>query len=260
MQNGVRPDFSRNPFTKQHAIVNGNAYQTLPASSLVQAQIPVPVPHLAHASVPPVASLQTANQLSDQWHSTPNPVVHHQLLNTLNTEQHFTPETMLNVNNMANFNRASPSNIVHSLAGSYTLRAEPLGDVRARSQVQQEVHYPCYEEPSLKRARQEYEPSYHLQNGRNMNNYNGYVGGPVQVDTWDGRHRIPDRPGYESWSPDDSPPRDYGYMPNRNYQGRGVDGYRPDRVARQNPPGPSYGYPDNGVGGTGDRRWQGYRR
>ncbi|KAI3449520.1 hypothetical protein Pfo_006185 [Paulownia fortunei] len=300
--NGPKPDFSRNPFSRHHALANGNAYQAtgaaLPirhqvqASTLIQPLIPATtilapqpsatVQQLAHVVVPPVASLQTTVQLPEQWQAPTNSQMRHQSTrpNSFNT-QHLTTEMMLNANTVANSNR-SPSNVLG--ASSHTIWAEPLGNVKpspvsilippSRSltppQHPKPPQSPYLQEPIVSnslRARQGYESNYYYQNNRTVNSYNAYAEGSVQaavpsVGSWGGRNNLPDRPEFESWSPDNSPSRRHEYLPGRYYHEPSVNvrhGYRHERTMQQNLAQPS-GHQDHSVDGAGNKRWLDHRR
>ncbi|CAK9175954.1 unnamed protein product [Ilex paraguariensis] len=90
----------------------------------------------------------------------------------------------------------------------------------------------------------------------NQNNHNVFVGGPIhasmQRGPWE-RNELVREPGFESWSPENSPIRSPQYMPGRNYLGARMDldhNYRPERSRPQNP----LGYHDHSR--DGNRRWR----
>lgn len=265
MQNGAKPDFSRNPFSRQQGFVNGNAYQATGAAFSGHSQIPpatvftpqpsASVQQFAHVVVPPV---QTSIQLPEQWQAHTNSQLHHQSsrLNSSST-QRSTTEMMLNSNTVANYNRA-PSNMVW---------ADPVGGPMPPSRSvtpphtvkQPESLYlqdPTVSSNSL-RSRQSFESNHLYQNNRATNNYNAYSGGPVRAagpasGTWGGRNNHVERPEFESWSPDNSPSRRREYLPDQYHNepsGNSRNGYR-----HRNPMQPS-GYRD-----SGNKRWQDHRR
>lgn len=285
MQNGARPDFSRNPFSRQHALANGNAYRPLgavlptqqqgmvPATTILTPQPSATVQQFAHVVVPPaVASLQTSIQLPEQWQPHTNSQMHHQSTTQPNSSniQHLTMEMMLNPNTVANFNRVS-SNVL----GASTIWADPLGNVKPMAPSHsitpphppKPLQSPYLQESTVSnslRARQGFESNYLYQNNPTLNNYNAYAGGSVQASvppsgTWGGRA---DRPEFESWSPDNSPSRSHEYLPGRYHNEPSVNlrnGYRHGKAMQQNMVQPS-GYQDNSTGGAGNKRWQDHRR
>ncbi|KAL0389607.1 UNVERIFIED_CONTAM: Homeobox protein LUMINIDEPENDENS [Sesamum calycinum] len=254
--NGLKPDFSRNPFSRQHAFENDNAYQApgaalplqshgmTPTSTLVQHQIPATtslapqpsavVQQLAHMVGPLVSSLPI--QLPEQWQGPANPQIHHQNTRPITSNiQHLTTEMRLNANTVADSNRASSSVLG---ASSPTIRAEPFGNVKpspgsvlmAPSQslapshpLNPQVSY--IQEPLVSNSlssRQGFDSNYHYQNNQTVNNYNAYAGGAGQAvlppaGNWGGRNNLADRPEFESWSPDNSPSRRHEYLPGRYY-------------------------------------------
>ncbi|KAG8370664.1 hypothetical protein BUALT_Bualt13G0006800 [Buddleja alternifolia] len=247
--NGSRPDFSRNPFSRQPANMAGNGYQasatvlsnrqqeTISTSTFMQHQTqPGPflggqgqsLPHVMAS--PPVLSLQTSIQLPEQWQQQmpTNLPIHPNSTNT----QHFTPQMMLNANIT---NRASSNTIP-------TIGAEPLARYSASP------HVPYLQEPNSMRARQGLESIHHYQNNPTLNNYNGYAEGPA----WGSRNNLRERPEFESWSPDNSPSRHYEHIHDRNYNG--------PRVNLRHGYGPNSGYQDHAMRGAGNKRWRDQRR
>ncbi|KAL8548585.1 hypothetical protein ACS0TY_007759 [Phlomoides rotata] len=250
--NGTKPDFSRNPFSRQQGFANGNAYQATGAAFPVHSQIPAAVQQFAPVVLPPV---QTSIQLPEQWQAHTNSQLHHQSsrLNSSNT-QRFTTEMMPNANTVANYNRA-PSNMVW---------ADPLSPSRSVTpplpvKLPQSSLY--LQDPTVSsnssRSRQSFESNHPYQNNRATNNYNAYAGGPTRgagqaSGTWGGRNNHVERPGFESWSPDNSPSRRREYSPGQYHNepsSHSRNGYR-HRSSMQ----PS-GYRD-GL----NKRWQDHRR
>ncbi|KAK4418165.1 Homeobox protein LUMINIDEPENDENS [Sesamum alatum] len=290
--NGMKPDFSRNPFSRQHAFENGNAYQApgaalplqshgmIPSSTLVQHQIPATtvlapqpsatVQQLAYAVVQPVSSLPI--QLPEQWQAPANPQIHHQNTRPITSNiQHLTTEMRLNANTVADANRAS------------SIRAEPFGNVNpspgsvlmSPSQSLAPSHplnpqLSYIQEPLVSNSlssRQGFDSNYHYQNNQTVNNYNAYAGGAGQAvlppaGNWGGRNSLAERPEFESWSPDNSPSRRHEYLPGRYYHEPSINsrqGYRPERAMQQNP-AQSSGYQDYNMSRAGNKRWQDHRR
>ncbi|KAL2535315.1 homeobox protein LUMINIDEPENDENS-like [Forsythia ovata] len=284
---GLKPDFSRNPFSRLHTVANGNAHkdpgvgQTHPASSLNQPQIPatlVLTPQLSaggvqqlvhqHQVVPPVSSFQTASQ---QWHPPITPA---------NTK--LASEMRLNTNNLANSTLAIPNVLdgasratrvktlgnVQPLPGSImsTLTERQIG--RPSSGIVQ-PHQPKLAQVSYGtepvvsnswRVRPGLEPEPHYQEIPRSNNYNAYTGGPLQTLDARERNHLAEAPKFETWSPENSPMRSHEYVVGRNQPQPIMNsrhGYRPERAMLQNSVQPS-GYRDHGRGGN--RGWRGGRR
>lgn len=272
--NGAKPDFSRNPFSRQQGFANGNAYQATGAAFSGQSQIPAasvftPQPsaamqQFAHAVVPLV---QTSIQLPEQWQAHSNSQSHHQNSrhNSSNT-QHFTTQMTLNANTVANYNRA-PSN---------TGWADPVGGNVKPFPPSRSVTPPHSAKPpqslylqnptvssNLSRSRQSFEPNHPYQNNRAANNYNAYPAGAVRAagsassSAWGGRNNLLERPEFESWSPDNSPSRRHEYSSGQYHNepsGASRNGYRQRKTMQPNPMQPS-GYRDGG-----NKRWQDHRR
>lgn len=225
VQNGPKPDFSRNPFSRQHASVNINTFQhQIPAATMMT---PQPSTTVQHAVVPPQLPVQTNIHFPEQWNS-PNSQIHHQSIppNSSNLyQQHLTTEMLLNTNMVANPSLVPPSG---------SLVSNHLG------------------------LRQGFEPNYY-QNNQALSNYNAYAGGSVPS-----RNSRVGRPGFESWGPDDSPSRrhEHEYLPPGPYYREpspnvnSRHGYRQERAPQQNLGQPS-GYHDRG---PGNRRWPDHRR
>lgn len=264
LQNGAKPDFSRNPFSRQQGFANGNAYQATGAAFSGQSQIPaasvftpqpsVAVQQFAHAVVPPV---QTSIQLPEQWQPHTNSQIHHQnsRLNSSNT-QHFTTQMTLNANTVANYNRV-PSN---------TGWADPEPFPPSRSvtpphstKLPQSLYLQNQTVSSSSlRSRQSFEPNHPYQNNRAVNNYNAYPAGPVRAagsassSTWGARNNLVERPEYESWSPDNSTSRRHEYSSGQYHNepsGASRNGYRQRKAM------PPSGYRDGE-----NKRWQDHRR
>lgn len=210
MQNGVKHDFSRNPFSRQQGLANGNAYQSMvsqiPATAILTPQPSATVQHYAHE---PPASLQASVQLHEQWHQphTNQQFFHQSRLNSSNT-QHFTSERLQNPNTTAN---ASPSPAIW---------AGPSGPSRSATPPDHSL-----------RSRHGYESNYPYQNNRSVNYNHGYSGGSA------GTRQMPERPEYESWSPDNSPSRRHEYMPGPHHNeasSSSRNGYRHGKGMQQN--------------------------
>ncbi|PIN02364.1 hypothetical protein CDL12_25124 [Handroanthus impetiginosus] len=232
--NGPRPDFSRNPFSRQHngllpatgAALPARPQMVVPASTLTQPQIPAttilaPQPP---AVVMPPSSLQTYGDINPQMH-------HHNSFNI----QHLTTQMMVNANTVVKSNRA-PSNLV--AASSPSIWNEPLGNIQPLGSTSIQ--------PS-----QSYTPpqSSYYQNNRNVNNYNAYAAGPVQaVASWGGgKNVVEQRSDFESWSPDNSPSRRHEYLPGQYY--------------RESSPNVRHGYRQpSGYQDHSSEQWRDYRR
>ncbi|KAL2238957.1 UNVERIFIED_CONTAM: Homeobox protein LUMINIDEPENDENS [Sesamum indicum] len=298
--NGLKPDFSRNPFSRQHAFENGNAYQApgaslplqshgmIPTSILPQHQIPATtilapqpsaaVQQLAHMVGPPVSSLPI--QLPEQWQGPANPQIHHQNTHPITSNIHLTTEMRLNANTLADSNRAS-SNVLG--ASSPTIRAEPFGNVNpspgsvlmAPSQSLAPSHplnpqLSYIQEPLVSnslRSRQGFDSNYHYQNNQTVNNYNAYAGGAGQAvlppaGNWGGRNNLADRPEFESWSPDNSPSRRHEYLPGRYYHEASPNLRHGYRPERsmQKSLGESSSYQEYNMSRTGSQRWPDHRK
>ncbi|CAA2987680.1 homeobox LUMINIDEPENDENS [Olea europaea subsp. europaea] len=221
---GLKPDFLRNPFSRQHAVTNGNAH-TLPATSLNYREIPanlVLAPQSSaavqqvvhqHQVVPPVSSFQTASQ---QWH-----------LNLTSANTKLASEMMINANNLAN-----------STLGN----AQPLPGSVMSTSTERQISYG---------------PEPHHREIARSNYYNAYARGPLQASE---RNHLEQAPKFETWSPENSPVRSHEYVVGPNQPQPIMNsrhGYRTERAMLQNPVQPS-GYQDHGRGRN--RGWHGGRR
>ncbi|KAL6500363.1 hypothetical protein OROHE_025729 [Orobanche hederae] len=247
---GARHDFSRNPFSRQPMSANGNIHQAtgnvlpiqpqemvVPARTLKQPLIPattilahqpsVVVQQSAHVMVPPVASLRA------RTHSH----VHHQnvLPNNSSNIQHLTTEIMLN-------SSRAQSNVVGSSNWAQSRVVTPPN--RAQFNV--------VSNNSTLRARQNFESNHRYQNNRNVNGHNAYDGGPMREVVLRGsRNDLLGRPEFESWSPDNSPPRRHEDSPGQYYRDSSMNsrhGYVDERAMQQN------------LGGARNKRWRDNRR
>lgn len=251
MQNGAKPDFSRNPFSQQHG--GNTTYQVaqgmvqIPAATIMAAQ-PLPaVQHYAHKVV------QTSMQLPEQWQ---NSQMHHQSRpNHSNTHLH--SEMVLNSTTVANLNRAPPSTVPPSRSATPPNHPNP----------QPSLYLQEPQASNSSRARQGFESNNHpYQNNRSGNYHHSYAGGggggavPPPSGGWVGRSSVADRadrPEYESWSPDNSPSRRREYLPGRYHNEPSANlrnGYRHGKANQQDLVQPS-GYHD-----VGNKRWQDRRR
>ncbi|KAL3644793.1 hypothetical protein CASFOL_009973 [Castilleja foliolosa] len=234
--NGTRPDFSRNPFSRQLVSANGNVYQ-----STTTILAPQPAAQSAHVVEP---SRQTTAQLPEQWHAhLNNTQTHHQSRFNTSHTQHFTTETMLN----ANSNRAASNNVV---GGYNVVKQSPVSILmppsRSVTPPPQSAYFP--EQSNSSRNRQSFDPNYRYQNNRNANDYDAYAGRPGQAL---GRNNLVGRPEFESWGPNNSPPRHREYLPGPYYRDQNVNsrhGYIDERERQQN------------IGGAGNKRWREHRR
>lgn len=297
--NGPKPDFTRNPFSRQQAVVNGSAYQTpgaaafplggmVPSSTVLHSQISAAslpsaaaaAHQLAHKVVLPVPSLQTNVQLAENWKAPAptNSQMHLQtsISNSFNT-QYMSTETVLNTHTASNSNWASSS----ILSASSTAWSESLGNVKppppsvvkapSRSLTPPRSSRPTkspYPQESVARnslsTRQGFESKYGYTNNRTLNNYNAYAGGSVEAmlprGPRGGREYLTGRPGYESWSPDNSPSRCHEHSSSPYYHEADVNsrhGYR--ATTQQNVANPSR-YKDHNIGSAGQKRWRDYNR
>ncbi|KAL6505003.1 hypothetical protein OROGR_024820 [Orobanche gracilis] len=254
-QSGPRHDFSRNPFSRQPMSANGNIHQAtgnvlpiqpqemvVPARTLKQPLIPattilahqpsVVVQQSAHVVVPPVASLRTRTHLPEQWQAPTNPHVHHQNIPPNNSSNiHLTTEIMLN-------SSRAQSNVVGSSNRTQSRLVTPPN--WAQSNV--------VSNNSTLRARQRFESNHRYQNNRNVNGHNAYARGPVPPGS---RNDLLARPEFESWSPDNSPPRRHENSPGQYYRYPNVNSrhvYMDERAMQQN------------LGGARNKRWRDNRR
>ncbi|KAL3531440.1 hypothetical protein ACH5RR_010762 [Cinchona calisaya] len=144
-----------------------------------------------------------------------------------------------------------------------------VGGTLARTQRQQTRMQPSFapEAPAAHswRPRQGLDPIPRYQSNVIPNEYNTFVGAsvraPVPPGSWE-RNDLMDEPGFESWSPENSPMRSQGYMPGWNFQEPRLNpgrGYRPERLTSRHTGYPSSsGYHDPGIGGT--KRWRDKRK
>ncbi|CAI9781120.1 unnamed protein product [Fraxinus pennsylvanica] len=219
---GLKPDFLRNPFSRQNAVANGNAH--IPASSLNHSKIPAnlvlasqssAVQQLVHQHqvVPPASSFRTASQ---QWH-----------LHITSANTKLASEMMPNTNNLAN-----------STLGN----AQPLPGPVMSTLTERQISYG---------------PEPHYREIAQSNYYNAYTRGPLQASE---RNHLEEAPKFETWSPENSPMRSHGYVVGRNQPQPIMNsrhGYRAEGAMLQDPLQPS-GYQDHGRGGN--RGWHGGRR
>ncbi|XP_021820075.1 homeobox protein LUMINIDEPENDENS isoform X1 [Prunus avium] len=91
------------------------------------------------------------------------------------------------------------------------------------------------------RARQDVPSNYHYL--ENQNQYNASYGGPLQQPqllpspSWEGNEHVGGNQDFESWSPDNSPTRNPGYMYGREPRMNPARDYMPDRSRQMNPSG-----------------------
>ncbi|XP_051142120.1 homeobox protein LUMINIDEPENDENS [Andrographis paniculata] len=277
--NGPKPDFTRNPFSRQLTVANGNTYQgpavvypqgMVPSSTVLQSQIPAStimasqpsssVQQLGHGGAPPPlgASLQTSIQLAENWKAPvpTNPQLYHQttLSNSFNT-QYMTTEKILNANLVANSNRALSTALPSSSLP--TVWPESLGNVQAPPASMESIPH------STLSAGQVFESKYGYPNNRTVNNYNAYPGRPVENSmlpgTRGGREIFTDRPGFESWSPDNSPSRRHEHSSGQSHRELDVNSRHRYATMPQNPVHPSR-YQDHNVGPPGHKHWRDYTR
>ncbi|KAL1542661.1 homeobox protein LUMINIDEPENDENS [Salvia divinorum] len=240
--NGAKPDFSRNPFSRQQqqqGLANGITYGLsqvrqhgmVSASTLVQSQIPAAtiltqrsasLQLYSHKVVPQLDSVQ----LPEQWQPHTNPQMHHLNSHNSSNAQHFTSE-------MAIQNRG-PSSVIWGEASGPSRSATP---------------------PNTMRARQGFESNYQYQSNPSVNYHHGYSGGPPSSSsgTWGGRSRRE----YESWSPENSPSRRHEYVPGQRHNEPSLssrNGYRHGETTQQDFVQHS-GYQD-----AGSKRWLDRRR
>ncbi|KAL0419998.1 UNVERIFIED_CONTAM: Homeobox protein LUMINIDEPENDENS [Sesamum radiatum] len=252
--NGLKPDFSRNPFSRQHAFENDNAYQAPGAALPLQSHGMTPTSTLVQHQIPATTSLA--------------------------------PQPSAVVQQLAHMVGPLPTLTGLLLvlgASSPTIRAEPFGNVKpspgsvlmAPSQSLAPSHplnpqLSYIQEPLVSNSlssRQGFDSNYHYQNNQTVNNYNAYAGGAGQAvlppaGNWGGRNNLADRPEFESWSPDNSPSRRHEYLPGRYYHEASPNlrhGYRPERAMQKNL-GQSSGYQDYNMSRTGSKRWADHRR
>ncbi|KAL9168471.1 hypothetical protein ABFS82_04G017500 [Erythranthe guttata] len=245
--NGAKQDFSRNPFSRQPASGIGSTYHaTGGALPIRQPQIPAQM-----VVPPPVASLQTntTQLMSEHWQAHTNSQMHHQSIippNSFNTQQH-----LLN----ANSNRAPPNS--YGSSSSHTNWGEPSSGNIKPSPVSilmppsRSLTPPHHQKPA--QMQDPFGANYRYQNNQSVGNYDAYAGGSVQG----GRSsRHAGGPGFESWSPDNSPSRRHEYLPGHYYQDPNVNA----RAMQQNMGQPSDYYQDQRFGGPANRRWPENRR
>ncbi|KAG9156971.1 hypothetical protein Leryth_009023 [Lithospermum erythrorhizon] len=157
-----------------------------------------------------------------------------------------------------------PSLRVHERPSS-TFRPNSPTPPQPQGQLQPSPYVPEAPHSSSWRERQGSNAASYYQGNLNPRiHYSENVGGPMLVPRQDEAwNRARERPGYESWSPDNSPTRSHEYLPQRDHIGaRGnlSQHYRPERSLQRNfgyPPGAGYGDPSRG---GGSRRWNDRRR
>ncbi|XP_042061731.1 homeobox protein LUMINIDEPENDENS-like [Salvia splendens] len=232
--NGAKPDFSRNPFSRQQqqGLANGIAYgvsqarqqgmvSAIPAATILTPQRSASLQQYSHKVAPQLASVQ----LPEQWQPHTNPQMHHLNSHNSSNAQHFTSE-------MAIPNRG-PSPAIWGEASGLSRSATP---------------------PNTLRARQGFESNYQYQSNPSANYHHGYSGGHPSSSsgTWGGRSRRE----YESWSPDHSPSRRHEYVPGQRHNEPSLslrNGYRHGKTTQQDFVQHS-GYQDAGSKRGQDRR------
>ncbi|CAB4281524.1 unnamed protein product [Prunus armeniaca] len=232
-QSGWRADAGRNAFPQQMATTNNSlvssAVHMIPSQRLSTSQ-PV-VPSYTPDYFPP--SMQT-------------PAASEMVLTMKNTH----------LNNLSN-----SYNVAERQPNSFP---PPLVSTPARQQRQpQPLQQPRFSEPRLPthmypskpqmgkpgppppsdswRARQDVPSNYRYL--ENQNQYNASYGGPSQQPqllpgpSWEGNEHVGGNQDFESWSPDNSPTRNPGYMYGREPRMNPARDYMPDRSRQMNPSG-----------------------
>lgn len=163
-------------------------------------------------------------------------------------------------NGMMPLSRVVPNVFDRLERPSTTLRYNTATATRPQGQLQPVPYVPEAPPSSSWRERQGANAASYYQSNVNQlihyaENVRGPMSAPRHTDTWPD---ATERPGFESWSPDNSPVRSQEYLP----QSRAnlSQNYRPERPMQRNfgrPPGAGYG--DHSRGGGG-RRWNDRRR
>nr|GEV55062.1 homeobox protein luminidependens [Tanacetum cinerariifolium] len=242
---GWRQESATNPFSRQSVMVNGDPY-AIPGVYFQETS--------THQAVAPIIHQRFSNMVPDQRNT---PAVINSVAASSLTQQAFSPATYQTFSDMVP-ERGLPLQGVNAASNDYFSSGHSGSQLQPQWQVTTEPRLSQVQSYTGRDSLASSQYSYSEQNSSNYNPYgtnNAQPAGSRTGASWEGNRRYPDQPGFESWSPENSPSRSHEYADAWDPNG-GNYNYRPEMSRMQQ--GNSR-YRDRGGRNDGSR-WRDRRR